>query len=185
MLTNLSRGDRLLLLYSGGLESRYLLHLALELSYKPYCLLVDYGQKNKEELEYAVHCCLQLGIEWDKITLHWPVSSTLTDGSEEYDDVSPWYVPARNLILVSLAAGIAETKGIDTIWLGAIHDDKVNQFPDCTQDWLFTVNETLKKSLSKEVQVIMPLLGFTKDMVWALAENAGIKKEEIFSGYGE
>lgn len=176
----------LLLLFSGGLESRYLLHLASQMLYKPYCLLIDYGQKHGKELEYAISVCNNLRIPFEVVNVLWNTNSALTGDKEtKYDNVSPWYVPARNLIFVSVAAGVAESKGIDTIWIGANYDDRINQFPDCSQEWVVSINETLQKSLSRPVRVIAPLLGFTKEMVWALAEQAGIKKEEVFSGYGK
>ena len=175
----------LLLLYSGGLESRLLLHLAVQL-YKPHCLLIDYGQRHREELSFAISCCSKLGVSKDVVGIETCIDSALTgDKVVEYKNVSPWYVPARNLMFVSVAAGVAESKGIDTIWIGANYDDRINQFPDCSQEWVVSINETLQKSLSRPVRVIAPLLGFTKEMVWALAEQAGIKKEEVFSGYGK
>lgn len=175
----------LVLLYSGGLESRCLLDLALKLGHKPVCVLVNYKQTHLEELSKAKEVCEKLGIEHQTIEVSWPVRSALTSKEDKlYEGVSEWYVPARNLLFISLAAGIAETRGIDTVWFGASYDDRLNRFPDCYQEWVVSVNEVLEKSLSKKIQVEAPFLGWTKKRVWEWANYSGIKKEEVFSGYG-
>jgi len=177
----------LVLLYSGGLESRYLLHLALQLSLKPFCVLVDYGQKHIAELTTAVSICIQLEIEYEIVKLTIPkVESKLTGNFQTtYEGVSEWYVPSRNLIFVSLAASMAESRGIDTIWYGASYSDRVNIFPDCYQDWVVAVNKVLVKNGSKKIQLVAPLMGMPKELIQELAKIAGIKNEEVFSGYGE
>ncbi len=177
--------EQIVLLYSGGLESRYLVHLALQMKFDPLCVLVDYGQKHVAELVKAKEVCERLGLKRELVRVQLPVRSKLTGHPDAaYEAVSEWYVPARNLILVSVAASIAESRGIDTIWIGASYTDRLNRFPDCTQEWVVAVNEVLAKGLSKKVQVVAPLLGYSKEMVRSLAEMAGITKEEVFSGYG-
>lgn len=177
----------LVLLYSGGLESRFLLDLAIKLQYHPFCVLVDYGQNHVEELKKAVEVCETLQIPYTIIRVDWNINSKLTGSQKEtYDGVSQWYVPARNLLFISLAAGVAESMQISTIWIGASYSDRVNRFPDTTQDFIVSINETLAISLSTSVQVVAPLLGMPKELITRAIQCTTeiIINNEIFSGYG-
>ena len=49
----MTNGD-LVILYSGGADSRLMLSWALQLGRHPYCVLIDYQQKHIKELSYAV-----------------------------------------------------------------------------------------------------------------------------------
>lgn len=176
--------EDLLLLYSGGLESTFLLHLAIQTGYKPLCLLVDYGQRHLRELEAAQRFCEKLGVRYYRVKVELPVRSALTSEEQAlYGGVSEWYVPARNTIFLGLAASIAESEGIDTIWYGASYTDRVNRFPDCYQEWVVSANELLAKGLSKPVRLVAPLLGWPKDLVQRAAEAFGIEVSEVHSGY--
>lgn len=176
----------IVLLYSGGLESRVLLQLAFKMKLEPFCVLINYGQRHAEELSYAKFGCEKMGVDYNEITVQWPVNSVLTgDNSTRYEGVSEFYVPSRNLLLVSLAAGIAESKGINTIWIGASYTDRLDQFPDCSQEWIYSLNNTLQKGTSNGIQVRAPLLGLTREMILDWAWHMKINMEEVFSGYGE
>lgn len=178
----------LLLLFSGGLDSTLLLRMALDLGFHPICLLVDYGQKHVKELEFAEKICDKLAIPFVRINLQdWKVNSKLTgDLEERFTNVSPYYVPGRNLIFLSLAFSIVEDLEIDLIWYGANYQDRLNLFPDCYQDWVVKINELFSISGSHKIKVEAPLLGMTKKTIELIAKKKyNIKKEDVFSGYGE
>jgi len=177
---------KVLLLYSGGLDSSVLLHLAQQIGMAPHCLGIDYGQKHIRELEKAELFCNAYGIPYQRSDIQLEVHSRLTgDLQSEYKGVSEWYVPSRNLMFISIAASHAENFGIDLIWLGANYDDRLNLFPDCSQEWIVKVNELLKINASYPITVEAPLLGFPKERVQMLANHLGIKEEEVHSGYSE
>jgi len=179
--------ENLVILYSGGLESRFLVDLSLRLKYTPLCLLVDYGQKHLAELKKAEEVCNRLCVTYTIAEVSLPMVRSRLVGQSEgaYSNVSEWYVPARNSILVTIAASVAESQGIDTIWIGASYTDRINHFPDCTQEWIVAMNEMLFVGLSRKVQVVAPLLGWPKELVRSAAKQAFITEEEIYSGYGE
>jgi len=178
----------LVILYSGGLESRFLLELAIKLNYNPYCVLIDYGQKHIKELDVAEIVCTKLNVMYEIIKIDWSIKSALTsahnsDGEDIYKGVSHWYVPARNLIFVSIAAAIAESHGIDTIWFGASYDDRLNLFPDCYQEWVVSMNELLEKTMSTKIQLLAPLCGMSKHLIEQVIEKTNIDLKEVWSGY--
>lgn len=174
------------ILYSGGADSRLMLELAKGLNREIFCLLIEYGQKHRDELVYAEEQLKKEGVEYQNISLiGFEVRSALTSEAIAYEGVSDWYVPSRNLIFVSLAASYAESKGFEEIWYGANYSDRVNLFPDCYQEWVVKVNETLKINASRPIKLVAPLLGFTKNMILEYLEKVyNVKKNQLFSGYG-
>jgi 7-cyano-7-deazaguanine synthase len=176
----------ILILYSGGLDSTILIYLAKILDLSTYCLGIDYGQKHIRELEKARRICASYELPYKEVKVDLPVQSRLTGGLEkEYTNVSEWYVPSRNFIFIALAASVSESEGINTIWLGANYADRLNQFPDCYQEWLVALNALLKINGSYPIQVEAPLMGLTKERVQELANFFGIIDEEVHSGYSE
>lgn len=176
----------LVLLFSGGYDSTLLLLVAQSIGYTPLCVLINYGQKHVEELSSAIALCEKHDVEYVVIKMELPVASALTtEESKTYEGVSPWHVPARNLIFVSLAASIAESRDIPLIWFGANYEDREKLFPDCYQEWVFHLNNLLAVNGSMKVYVEAPLLGMTKESIKKLASTYNINENEVFSGYGK
>ena len=181
--------EDVLILYSGGADSRLMLEMAKQLKKSIYCVLVDYGQKHKEELKFARDHLVKESISFQIVSLEGlGIESALTGiGTKSlYQGVSEWHVPGRNLMFVSIGASIAEMRDIDSIWYGADFSDREHLFPDCYQDWVVPVNEVLKVNGSKALKLHAPLLGMTKEMILETLETVyGITKDQLFSGYGE
>lgn len=177
---------KVIILFSGGYDSTLLFRMAREMEMEPFCLLFDYGQKHIAELERAKALCDSISVPYQVLKIPIGVSSKLTHGDAQYEGVSEWHVPARNLTFLSFAAGIAEEKGIDLIWYGANYQDRINLFPDCYQEWVYRLNQLLEINGSRKITVEAPLIGMTKETIEAFGQAAfGIKREETFSGYGE
>jgi len=176
----------LLILFSGGADSVSLLHIALEMKYEPYCVLIDYDQNHKIELDFARNYLAEQHIPYQTVQLYsLGLKSGLTTGEKSlYDGVNEMYVPSRNLMFVSIAASIAENKRINKIWYGANYSDRLDGFPDCTQEWVVKMNELLKIN-SVGVRLEAPLLGFSKETVLRNLEMIGVPMDKVFSGYLE
>ena len=179
--------SKVVILYSGGADSILLIEFAKKMKKGIYALLIDYGQLHKEELEFAEKYCKNNKIEYQKVTiLDYNVKSGLTTGEKNlYEGVHSHNVPARNTIFLSIAAGIAESNKIDTIWIGPDMSDFYGEFPDCKQVYIGKINEVFKIAFSYPIIVEAPLLGMSKEMVLSLLDYFGIKMNEIFSGYGQ
>lgn len=179
--------EQVVILYSGGADSRLMLELAKDLKLEPTCILVDYGQLHKEELELAVKILKQKIIKYKVVKIEgYDVKSALTTGEKGlYKNVSQWNVPNRNMLLLSIACGFAESEGISKVWYGADFSDRQGCFLDCYQEWVLKLNELLKITTSNSIQVYAPLLGLTKQDVLDLLNADGIFKDEYFSGYGD
>lgn len=184
MQMNWEKSD-LILLFSGGFDSRLLLELALDMGKNPLCVLIDYGQIHVKELDKAEKVCKEKELNFSRVKITLPVDSKLTNKVEgKYTGVSEWHVPSRNLIFIGFAASIAESRGIKTIWYGANYDDRMNLFPDCYQEWVHLMNIFLEKNGSYPIILEAPLLGMKKYMIEMLAKKYNIIKQEVHSGYG-
>ena len=175
-----------ILLYSGGMDSTILLKMALKFGMKPFCLLLSYGQVHEKELTCAVQNCVELNVEYTIIHIaNLKVNSKLIDGVAAYPGVSEWHVPSRNLLFVSIAASIAESRDTDLIWYGANFADRENLFPDCYQEWVYQVNKILTINGSSKIKLEAPLLGFSKKAILKLAVIFNVQQDKVFSGYGQ
>lgn len=188
--------NKVVVLFSGGADSRLLLELALQTKEKIHCVLIDYQQLHNKELDVAkkiLDSYLKYGdgnkLTYQEVSLSGlNLCSALTGDGEKGrfgDQVSSWHVPARNIMFISIAASIAENLGFDLIWYGADYSDREGLFPDCYQDWVFKVNELLKINGSRPISLEAPLLGFSKQLVINYLESLGISKDSLFSGYGK
>jgi len=179
----------LVILYSGGADSRMLLELAKDLDLNPYCIMIDYGQLHKEELNFAKsHLEKIVPGQYHTVSIgNLNVDSGLTgDGIPNLSgDVHEMHVPGRNTIFLSIAFSIAESKGIETIWLGCDWDDRLNLFPDCFQEYIVGMNNAFMFAGPNDVKVEAPLMGFSKENIKNFLMNRGIESHEIFSGYGD
>src|SRR6516162_8609609 len=124
-------GKRAIVLLSGGLDSSTALAIAVEQGYEPYALSFRYGQRHARELAAAQAVGRHFGcVEHKVIDLDLRAfgGSALTDDAIDLPldrdeaalavGVPVTYVPARNLIFLSIATAYAEVVGADDIFLG-------------------------------------------------------------------
>jgi len=177
------------ILFSGGADSHLILRWAIDLKKKPYCVLIDYGQKHIEELDYAKKYLKSINISYQTIKISgYDVDSGLTgDGIKgRYEGVSIYNVPARNTIMLSIASGIAENIGAEEIWIGCDMSDFYGEFPDCKQEYIGKMNNVSEIAFSYPIKINAPLLGWTKEMIIECLNLVyNIQKEDIYTGYRE
>jgi len=180
--------ENLVILYSGGADSRLLLEFAIEAGKFPYCVLIDYGQKHIEELEFAMKQ-LDGKVRYTQVSLsNLGINSGLTGTLEEgqYEGVHTMHVPSRNLMFIGIAASIAENMGIDTIWYGPDWSDYLNEFPDCKQEWVGRINKVLSINGPNPITLEAPLMGLSKQNILEILKNKyNVTKDMLYSGYGD
>ena len=153
-----------LIVLSGGMDSVTLLYeyqdsLALAVSF-------DYGSKhNARELPYARLHCERLGIEHLTIPLSFIgqyFRSALLEGGEaipkgSYDEenMAATVVPFRNGIMLSIAAGLAESRGLTKVYL-ANHFGDHAIYPDCRASFIRPMHEAILQGTSNAVEVTAP-----------------------------
>ncbi|TVQ63624.1 MAG: 7-cyano-7-deazaguanine synthase QueC [Phycisphaerales bacterium] len=127
-------------LLSGGLDSATVLAIARDRAFDAHTLSIDYGQRHRCELDAAERVARALGARTHRVVrldLRAVGGSALTDDTIDVpksDDISPGipvtYVPARNLALLSIALGLAETLNARDLFVGVNAVD-YSGYPDC------------------------------------------------------
>jgi 7-cyano-7-deazaguanine synthase len=138
---------RAVVLLSGGLDSATCLALARAEGFSCTCLLVDYGQRHRVELERARAVARAQGVEDVRVVqveLRAIGGSALTgdipvpkdrSGGERGEGIPVTYVPARNTLLLALALGLAETLGATDLFIGVNAVD-YSGYPDCRPEFI-------------------------------------------------
>ena len=178
----------IVMLYSGGADSLMMLKLAEMAGKRPYCVLVDYGQKHIKELKYAQKQLDDFDLSFQVIKVdNLGVDSGLTGSKNEarWDNVHAMNVPGRNTIFIGLAISVAENMGIDEVWYGPDYSDRVNLFPDCYQEYVVKMNEVLAISGVRPIKLVAPLMGMSKELILQILDNLGFKSTDMHSGYEE
>ncbi len=185
-------------LLSGGIDSSTSLAIAKELGYDLYALTILYGQSHIKEIEAAKKVARSLGVIEHRI-LELPEGmfkgSALTgDGKipldrdiEEIHDIPETYVPARNLIFLSIAAGWVEVLEGDCVFIGATSMD-YSGYPDCRGEFLNSFEETVNLATKRGVEgnpieIKAPLLEMTKDQIISKGTQLRVDYAETWSCY--
>ncbi|MFM6933413.1 MAG: 7-cyano-7-deazaguanine synthase QueC [Novosphingobium sp.] len=130
-------------LLSGGLDSMVSAALALESGFRLYALTIDYNQRHRIEIDAARKIATTLRAERHevlKLDLRQFGGSALTDEiavpkAGLTDDIPVTYVPARNLVFLSLTLAWAEAVGARDIFIGVNALD-YSGYPDCRPEFI-------------------------------------------------
>lgn len=167
------------IILSGGIDSTTLLHykqdrIALAVSF-------DYGSNhNKRELECAAWQCEQLGIEHIVVPLAFMgkyFRSSLLNGAAEipkgdYDseNMKSTVVPFRNGIMLSIACGFAESRGLKHVMM-ANHGGDHAIYPDCRPAFTRAMSEAMKEGTYDGITLIAPFTHISKADIVLLGAN--------------
>ena len=131
------------MLLSGGLDSMVCAGLAREAGFALNALTIDYNQRHRRELDAARAIATHLGAERHVVLpldLRQFGGSALTDDIAVPkdglgDDIPVTYVPARNLVFLSLTLAWAEAIGARDIVIGVNALD-YSGYPDCRPEFI-------------------------------------------------
>lgn len=181
-----------LIVVSGGMDSVTMLYdyasrIGLGISF-------DYGSKhNAKEIPFAKMHCERLGIKHITIPLmfinEYFTSSLLSGSSEEIpegayaeDNMSSTVVPFRNGIMLSIAAGIAESYKLSEIYI-ANHFGDHSIYPDCRASFINPMIEAVREGTSNNVKLMAPYTGWSKGDIAKRGVELGIDYRETWSCY--
>jgi 7-cyano-7-deazaguanine synthase len=190
-----------IVLLSGGLDSSTALALAAEQGFAPHALSFRYGQRHTRELEAAQHLAHHFGCREHKIVdldLRAFGGSALTaddiavpEGRSDGEigtGIPITYVPARNLIFLSIATAYAEVLDADDIFLGITAQD-YSGYPDCRPEFLDafvrTANLATKAGTEdkRTLSYHAPLIAMTKADIVREGTRLGVPWELTWSCY--
>ena len=180
-----------ILIFSGGMDSTTLLYdyrerIALALSF-------DYGSNhNARELPFAELHCQRLGIEHIVIPLdfmHQYFHSSLLDGDDAIPEgnyaeanMRSTVVPFRNGIMLAIAVGMAESRGLDFVMM-ANHSGDHTIYPDCRPAFVEAFDRTAQAGTFNGVRLVAPYTNLTKGQIAARGRELGIDYAETWSCY--
>ena len=181
----------IVILYSGGMDSSVALYqfadrIKLAVSF-------NYGSKhNVREIEYAAKNCKALGIEHRVIEMDLNkmgfVSDLLQSGGDSpdghYEDESmkKTVVPFRNGIMLSIAAGVAESIGSDKIMISNHAGDHAI-YPDCREEFIQTMSHAISLGTYNHCKILAPFTNFSKREIALIGKEIGVPFEDTYSCY--
>ncbi|MDR0823362.1 MAG: 7-cyano-7-deazaguanine synthase QueC [Endomicrobium sp.] len=177
------------ILFSGGLDSTTCLYYAKSKGFQCYCLLFDYGQRHKRELNSAIKIAKIAKAEYSIARLKLPWSKdVLTNKNKKVpanrriDEIIPsTYVPGRNTIFLSYGLSFAESIKADAIFIGANSLD-FSAYPDCRPQFIKAYN-ALIKSLNLKIKIEAPLVHLSKAQIIKLGNKLKVPYQYTWSCY--
>src|SRR5574344_2120961 len=159
-----------IIIVSGGMDSITMLYdkkdeIAMGISF-------DYGSNhNKREIPFAEMHCKRLSIPHITIPLdfmHKYFKSSLLEGAGaipegNYDDenMRSTVVPFRNGIMLSIAVGIAESRGLKNVLI-ANHAGDHTIYPDCRPSFINFMNKASQEGTFVNINILAPYTNITK-----------------------
>ncbi|MFH1479340.1 MAG: 7-cyano-7-deazaguanine synthase QueC [Candidatus Omnitrophota bacterium] len=181
-------------LLSGGMDSAVCLYLAKKKGYETHCLIFDYGQRHKKEVNFAKRLARLTGSNYHVLDIRLPwKNSALLDMSirvPEYKKLKPkerstpsTYVTGRNTVFVSFALSFAEAIGAGRIFIGANAID-FSGYPDCRPVYFKKFNSLLVSAADRSsIKIETPLLYKTKKGIVSLGKRLGVPFKLTWSCY--
>lgn len=184
-------------LLSGGLDSTTTLAKALDDGCEVTAISFRYGQRHTRELVSAENVCKHYGV--DHIIFDLDLSSfrsALTrkdidvpmDREGKLDAQIPiTYVPARNIVFLSVAAGLCESVDADRIYIGANVVD-YSGYPDCRPEFFEQYEKMLAVGTKagvegQPIKIITPILHSSKADIVRLGKKLKAPLQLTWSCY--
>ncbi|WP_028641789.1 7-cyano-7-deazaguanine synthase QueC [Novosphingobium acidiphilum] len=186
---------RAVVLLSGGLDSMVCAALAREQGFAVLALTFDYNQRHRIELDAARKVAARVGVERHVVL---PLDLRAFGGSALTDDIAVpkdgvgpeipvTYVPARNLVFLSLALAWAEAAGSADIFIGVNALD-YSGYPDCRPEFIGGFEQLARVATAYgdrggSVTIHAPLQFLKKADIAREAVRLGLEPGESWSCY--
>ncbi len=189
-----------IVLLSGGMDSSTVLAIAKSKGHDVVALTFDYGQRHRRELESAMKVAAKIGVKEHIIIpldLGKYLRSALTQrgmhvpqgrSEEEIGSGIPdTYVPSRNIIFLSIASSIAESRGAGNVFI-AVNAVDFSGYPDCTPEFLDAFGNVMSVGTKAgregaPIKIEAPLLKMSKAEIVKEAVRLGVPLELTWSCY--
>jgi 7-cyano-7-deazaguanine synthase len=175
----MKKNKKAVVLVSGGMDSAVVLAIAKKMGFECHVLTFNYGQRHIVELEASK---LQTEKQGAKEHIVFDLNLSLFGGSaltadidvpkkssdkEEKDFIPVTYVPARNLVFLSIASSFAESMGARDIFIGVSSVD-YSGYPDCRPEFIRSFSEavnfgTRAADEKEKFTIHAPLINLTKE----------------------
>jgi 7-cyano-7-deazaguanine synthase len=163
-------------LFSGGQDSTTCLYWAKVVFDEVQALSFDYGQKHRVELDAGAAIAELAGVERAVVAV--PSFAQLSDtalvGSQDIaqpdGELPTTFLPGRNLVFLSIAAGLAAERGIADIVTGICQTD-YSGYPDCRDEFRIAMEQAASVGTAQVLRIHAPLMWLTKAETVRLARR--------------
>ncbi len=182
-----------IVLLSGGLDSAVALAVAVrERNLEGHAISIDYGQRHRLELEAAAKVAQHLEaashttVRMDLRAIGGSALTSDTAVPKDREHAGPGgpseipvtYVPARNMVFLSLAIGLAEAQGAESVYIG-VNEVDYSGYPDCRPEFIGAFQRaaalgTKAGAEGKPVTLQTPLAGCSKAAIITRGAALGV-----------
>ncbi len=184
---------KVVVLCSGGMDSVTALYWARREHAVVAVASFDYGAKhNPRELPLAAEHAARLGVRHEVIPLEFvnrlfssdllQSGGAVPDGHYEAANMRQTVVPFRNAIMLSIAAGFAESVGAEGLVI-ATHGGDHAIYPDCREDFMRAMGDAMRLGTYAQVQLLRPFITRTKGEIVAEGTRLGVDFARTWSCY--
>lgn len=179
---------------SGGMDSVTLLYHLKDQDFPTHVVSFNYGQRHVRELECARWHASKLGMTHQIVDV--PIDlpgSALTDdkievpeGRYDNNNMKITVVPNRNMIFLSIAAGIAISRQTHLLAI-AVHNGDFAIYPDCRPEFINNFISTVRSGnrgfVDANFSVKTPFLFYSKAQIVKLGLKLKVPYDHTWSCY--
>ncbi len=180
-------------LLSGGMDSVTALHHAAREHEVVSALSFDYGSKhNASEIPCAAWQAAAMGVPHTVIALPFmnehfasdllQSGGDIPDGHYAEENMKRTVVPFRNGILLSIAAGFAESRTAEALMIAA-HSGDHAIYPDCREPFMLAMAEAIRSGTYAGIQVLRPFIHTDKAGIAQRGAALGVDFSRTWSCY--
>jgi len=184
---------KVVVLLSGGMDSVSALYDAMQDLQVVAAISFDYGAKhNHKEIPFAAYHCRKLKIEHEVIHLDFvgdlfksdllKSGGQIPDGHYEEETMKNTVVPFRNGIMLSIAAGFAESRAVEGLVIAAHAGDHAI-YPDCREEFMRAMSDAIRLGTYAGIKLLRPFIAMTKAEIAARGSALGVDFSQTWSCY--
>jgi 7-cyano-7-deazaguanine synthase len=184
---------KVVVLLSGGMDSVAAFYDAMSQHEVVAAISFDYGAKhNHKEIPFAAYHCTKFSVEHRVISLDFvgelfksdllKSGGAIPDGHYEEQTMKSTVVPFRNGIMLSIAAGLAESKEAAGLVIAAHAGDHAI-YPDCREEFMKSMAAAIRVGTYAGIRLLRPFISMTKADIASRGHSLGIDFSQTWSCY--
>ncbi len=185
--------EKVVVLVSGGMDSISALYDTAAQHHVISGLSFDYGSKhNHKEIPFAAAHCRKLDVPHRIIALEFvgqlfksnllQSGGSIPDGHYEEQTMKQTVVPFRNGIMLSIAAGLAESVEARALVVAAHAGDHAI-YPDCREAFMKSMADAISVGTYSGIQLLRPFISMTKAQIARRGHELGVDFSQTWSCY--
>lgn len=184
---------KVIVLCSGGMDSVAALYQAHRDHEVIAALSFHYGSKhNDREIPFAAHHAKALGLRHEVVELNFvdrlfqsdllQSGGTIPEGHYEEATMKQTVVPFRNGIMLSVAAGFAESCEAEAVVIAA-HSGDHAIYPDCRETFMRAMGDAIRMGSYEGIQLLRPFIDLDKAGIVTRGNELGVDFAQTWSCY--